>query len=152
MRLALIGFACGAAAFLLFHQGAILLAHHHFWLPEAIGLPRALRPPGGGYALRPVPPFGVPQLLSTAFWCGVWGVLLMALLSRFRPPVLLAGFLFGAVVTVLVGFTLVAWLRGSPLWAGGNAMTWIRVAFFNGVWGWGAALLMLPFLRRRHRR
>src|SRR3712207_7761095 len=47
---------------------------------------------------------------------------------------------FGAIVLTVVGFTLVATLKGLPTFAGGNKQVWWRVGLLNGVWGWGAAL------------
>lgn len=145
----LLGFLCGAVSVLLFHQGTLLLLHHQFPLIKALtGAADAFRPATAGYSLRPVPPFGVPQVLNLAFWGGVWGIVLAALIRWARMPDLLTGFVLGAMVCTLVGFTLVAGLRGAPMWAGGNTVVWWRAAILNGAWGWGAALLMRPFIRR----
>ena len=55
--------------------------------------------------------------------------------------------MIGALVLTLVGFTLVAALKGLPQFAGGSRQVWLRVALFNGAWGWGAALLLRPLRR-----
>ncbi|HYI82482.1 MAG TPA: hypothetical protein VEX11_04630, partial [Acetobacteraceae bacterium] len=99
------------------------------------------------YRMASVPPFGVPQVISSAFWGGVWGVILAVLLRRLRLPDLLFGFLFGALVLALVGFTLVATLKGLPTFGGGNKQIWWRVGLLNGAWGWGTALMLRPFRR-----
>jgi hypothetical protein len=144
-KVLLVGFACGALAVIVFHQGTVFLLHHQFPLLKALGVPDAFRPAGAGYSFRAVAPFGVPAVLSAAFWGGIWGIILAGLIRWARLPDLLGGFLLGAVVCTLVGFTLVAGMRGAPMWAGGNTTTWMRVMLINGAWGWGAAFLMRPF-------
>jgi hypothetical protein len=137
-RFLALGFAAGFVSVLVFHQGAI-------WLLHAAGL--LTNPP---FPLRAVPPFGVPQVYSLAFWGGVWGVAVAAILWM-RPdwnpaPV---GLLVGAIGCVLVGFTVVAALRGQPLMGGWDPNRWWRSTLINGVWGLGTGLLLLPFRRRR---
>jgi hypothetical protein len=134
-RTILLGSAAGFLAVLVFHQGAAVLLHLLTTKAQiGMGVFGQMRFP---YSTAPVPPFGVPQVLSSAFWGGVWGVALAAVLRRFRPPDLL-----------LVGFTLVATLKGLPTFAGGNRQVWWRAGLLNGVWGWGTALLLRPFRRR----
>ena len=60
---------------------------------------------GFPYSTAPVPPFGVPQVLSWSFWGGVWGVGAGGAPARPRLPDLLFGFVFGALVLTVVGFT-----------------------------------------------
>jgi len=134
----LLGFAAGFIAVLVFHQGMIWLLHAAGLLPN---------PP---FPLRPVPPLGVPQVYSSAFWGGVWGVAIAAIL-RARPgwnPVLV-GLLVGAIGCVLVAFTVVPALRGQPLMGGWDVNRWWRSIVINGAYGLGTGLLLLPF-RRRH--
>lgn len=144
-RTILQGFAAGFLAVLVFHQGTAVLLH---LLTAKAGIAVGVfgRVPFP-YSMAPVPPFGVPAVLSAAFWGGVWGVALAALLRGLRLPDLLFGFLFGALALTLVAFTLVASLKGLPPFAGGNRRIWWRALLYNGAWGWGAALL-LRFLRR----
>ena len=122
----LIGFVAGALGVLIFHQGLIEL----LYLGGGWG-----RPP---YNLEPVPPLGVPAVLSAAFWGGLWGVVLVAAFGRRRGPGFwLIGLLFGAVLPTAVAFLVVGPLKGLPLRPGllpfGLAV--------NGAWGFGAALL-----------
>ena len=63
------GFLAGFAATLVFHQGLLEL----YYLAGVVSHP--------AWGIRLVPPFGVPQMISLAFWGGVWGVVL-ALLTR----------------------------------------------------------------------
>jgi hypothetical protein len=144
-RTILHGFIAGFLAVLVFHQGAALLLHL-LTVKAGVGaglIGRVSFP----YGMAPVPPFGVPQVISWAFWGGVWGVALALLLRRPRLPDLLFGFVFGALVLTLVGFTLVAALKGLPAFAGGNKQVWWRVGLLNGAWGWGTALILRLFRR-----
>ena len=144
-RTILLGFVAGFIAVLVFHQGTAVLLH---LLTTKAGVATGVfgRVPFP-YNTAPVPPFGVPAVLSWAFWGGAWGVALAALLRGLRLPGLLFGFVFGALVLTLVGFRVAASLKGLPAFAGGNRQAWWRVALLNGVWGWGAALLLRPLRR-----
>lgn len=143
-----LGFAAGFLSVLVFHQGTAWLLHMAGLLQNA------------PFSMQPVPPLGVPRVLSAAFWGGVWGVVLAAILAA-RPalPALLTGFLVGAVGATLVAWTLVAALRGQPLFAGCRPFLgdcdldrlW-RGPLLNGAFGWGAALLLVAMGMRRHAR
>ena len=134
------GFVAGFLAVLLFHQAALLVLHLAGIVP---GLP---------WNLTSVPPFGVPAVLSAAFWGGLWGVVFALLTPHFGQGglFLVAGLLFGAVAPTLVVWFMVAPLKGQPLAA---AFTWPRIIIgpvVNGAWGFGTALLLtlLPAHRR----
>src|SRR5258706_1823035 len=60
------GFVFGALAVLIFHQGAFALLHSIGFTPRS------------PYSMQSTAPWSVPQIWSTTFWCGVWGVLLAA--------------------------------------------------------------------------
>jgi hypothetical protein len=144
-RRLLFGFLAGFLAILVFHQGTAFLPHHiGNGIPASLALFGRV---GAPFNQVPVPPFGVPTLLSQAFWGGVWGVVLVLLLDRLRPRALLFGFVFGALALTLVAFTLVATLKGLPVFAGGDRQVWARAGLLNGAWGWGTALLLLWPLR-----
>jgi len=68
------------------------------------------------------------------------------LLGRLRPPALLLGTVFGALVLTSVAVTLVPYLKGLPGWNG--AIPW-RGLLYNGAWGWGVALMLLKPLNLR---
>jgi hypothetical protein len=144
-KVLLLGFICGALAVLVFHQGTQYVLFHQFPLIKLLPfVPDAFRPATAGFSLRPVAPYYVPEVLSMAFWGGLGGIVLAALIRWGRMPDLLTGFVLGAVV----GFTLVAQYRGLPMWAGGNTLSWARAALLNGAFGWGTAFLMRPFSLR----
>ena len=134
------GFVSGALAVLIFHQGVYALLHAMQVLP---------RP---AYGMAPTEPFGVPQLWSTVFWGGVWGVLLAAALGRMvGGKLLVAALIFGAVLPTLVAWFVVAPLKGQPMAAGFvPARMWIGPVI-NGAWGLGTAIFLMlirPLFRR----
>jgi len=140
------GFICGAFAVIAFHQTTLLLLHYHAAkLPILLDiLGRAAAP----YNFAPVSPFGVPMIASQAFWGGLWGILLAFLVRHAPFDDLPFGFIFGALALTGTAFTLVASLKGVPLYASGNTQTWLRVGLLNGAWGWGTVLLLRPFAVR----
>jgi len=136
-RTVMLGFAAGVLSVLVVLQGAL-------WLLNVTGLV-PLRP----YSLQPIPPFGVPQFANQAFWGGLWGIVLAAILRRApRLPDLLFGFAFGAVaLNIVVWFVLPA-IKGTPYFGGGDPKRLATAVFLNGSFGWGAALI-LRWLRNR---
>jgi hypothetical protein len=133
----ILAFVAGFLAVLLFHQPMLGLLH-------ASGLTAA-----SPYVIRPVPPFGVPLVLSSAFWGGVWGIVFAVTERQFPRGVAywVAAILFGAVVLTLVAWFLVAPLKGTPVAAGFNPASMAVGPLVNGAWGLGTALLFLLFRR-----
>jgi hypothetical protein len=133
-----LGFVAGALAVLTFHQITI-------WLLTAAG---AIS--GNPYSVRPVGPLGVPQFLNAAFWGGLWGCAFALLADRFPRawPLWLAGFVFGAIGPTLVGWFVVAPLRGNPVAQGFNPARMWASPVINGMWGLGAGVFY-DLLRHR---
>jgi hypothetical protein len=125
-------FVAGLAGVLVFHQIALALL---WWAGVAP------RPP---YNFAPVPPLGVPAVLSGAFWGGVWAVVLRPALAPFRgtPAYWAAWLAAGAVLLTLVGLFLVAPLKGQPVGGGWHASAFLVGAVVNGAWGLGTAALL----------
>jgi hypothetical protein len=71
-------------ATLIFHQIGLLLLHFAGMTPN---MP---------YDTRPTPPFGVPRVISLAFWGGLWGIVFV-LAERYiaRSP---GGYWIGAII------------------------------------------------------
>jgi hypothetical protein len=128
----LAGFAAGFLAVLFFHQVASAIL-------AMLGL--AANAP---YSMRPVPPFGVPQVISLAFWGGVWGVVLAFVLPWLprRLPGWARSALFGALAPVLVGWFVVAPLKGLPVAQGGDPRAMLRSLFVNAAWGLGTFVFL----------
>lgn len=126
-------FVSGFLATLIFHQGLFAL----FYLAGMV--------PVAPFNMTPVPPFGIPAVVSLAFFGGLWGIVLWALLGR------LAGvrFWLGHVIVGAIGPTAVAMLVVFPLKdLEASAQTWVGGLLLNGFWGLGVAIFMY-FLQRK---
>lgn len=120
-------FAAGFIATLVFHQGVIGL----FWLANMI--------PNAPWNLSPVPPFGVPQVISLAFFGGLWGVPVWWLIRRWHGVRRwLSALLVGAIGPTAVAMLVVFPLKGLDV----GATTIIGGLIVNGAWGIGVACLM----------
>lgn len=107
VRRILLGFIAGFLAVLTLHQSVIWLGGYTGLLP---GGPR-------GWSVTPVPPFGIYQIFSLAFWGGVWGIplaLLSARLGRRLWAAIAIVLIFGAATT-LVGWYVVGPLKGRAI-------------------------------------
>ena len=126
-RLAL-AFLAGALGVLIFHQGFIAILH----LAGVI--------PNGAWPMHPTAPLQVPQVLSLAFWGGLWGILLIQAMERLPgADHLWLSFLFGGIFPPLIGMLVVAPLKGNSV----DWTDWHRLMLsfaINGVWGLGTAL------------
>jgi len=135
-----IGFASGALSVLIFQMGVGAILHGFGLTPNA------------PYSMAPTSPFGVPQSLSGAFWGGLWGILLFAILrqaeSEFRYW--LTAILFGAFAVGGVLLFVVLPLKGRPFAAGWNPNTIGLILCLHAVFGFGAAVFIRLFgtLRR----
>ena len=135
---ALKSFAAGFLSTLIFHQGVFAL----FYLMGAV--PRA------PYAMDPVPPLGIPSVLSLAFWGGVWGLVVWRLIADSSKGLYwIKAILIGAIGPSAVALLLVFPLKGMPIAGGGDPKIIIGALVLNGAWGFGVALLMRWFKPRK---
>ena len=138
MKKWLLAFLAGFVATLVFHQGALWLLH------------RAGMTPRAPFAMKAVPPFNVPSVISLAFWGGVWGIIMIAAIGKARAFYLVAT-VFGAVLPTLVAAFVIAPLRHQPL--SGNPGKLLAIGLIiNGAWGLGTALLYRLFMGGGRRR
>jgi hypothetical protein len=133
-KLLAFGFIAGALSTLIFHQS--------FWyVLNVVGLIPWERP---AWPLDPIPPLGVPAMISKAFWGGLWGAGLAPLLLRLRGSSYWLGWvLVGAVALPLVAFFVVPPLKGQPI-----PVLWPRMlasVLVNSVWGFGTGLFLKWF-------
>ena len=133
----LLAFVAGFASTLVFHQGLLFLLH------------RAGASPRPAYATTPTWPLGVPQVISLAFWGGLWGAALVLPLTRWEGSWAwwAAWIVAGAIGPTLVALLLVLPLKGGRVAAGGDPKLIAGALLLNGMWGLGTALV-LRLLRR----
>lgn len=131
-----VAFAAGFLAVVVFHQTAVLVLNQFGLLPGNFT----------PWSLEPVPPIGVPTLVSKAFWGGLWAMLFALVLSGTRgASYWTAWILLGAIALPLVAIFVVPPLKGKPM--PDFAATMPVYALINAVWGFGAALFLRVFGR-----
>ena len=124
-------FFAGFLSTLVFHQGVLTL----FWLSGAF--PRA------PFDMSPVPPIGVPAVMSLAFWGGVWSIAIWPLLRAAAGSAYwLRALLIGAVGPSAVALFVVFPLKGMGVAGGWDPKIIVGALILNGAWGLGVALLM----------
>ena len=127
-------FISGFLATLIFHQGLFGL----FYLAGVV--------PGGPFNLSPVPPLGVPAVVSLAFFGGLWGILLWALLGRLKAPAFWGlMIILGAIGPTAVAMLVVFPLKGMEV----SAQSWVGGLILNGFWGVGVAVFLTLLGARR---
>jgi hypothetical protein len=132
IRRMLFGFMAGFFATLVFHQATVY------------GLWQIHIAPFGAFNMHPTKPFGVPAVLSLAFWGGVWGIL-FAFIHRAFPAgkgYWLTSFLFGAIAPSLVALMVVMPMKGMPMGGGWHPPLLLTALLVNGAWGIGTALIL----------
>ena len=140
----LFGFTAGFLATLTFIQLSL-------WALWSAGIA-----PFGPFTMVATKPFGVPAVVSSAFWGGIWGIL-FALVERRFPAhggYWVVAFLFGAVLLSLFLLLVVLPLKGSPVGGGWQPPLLLTVFIANGAWGIGTGLFLRGmagwFSRRCH--
>lgn len=104
MRRIVLAFLAGALAVLAVHQPMLAALH-------ALGI---LSWPA--YSLAPTRPFGVPAVLSQAFFAGLWAVVLVPLAARSPTPrgYYARALVLGALAPTAVGIALTLLGHGYP--------------------------------------
>lgn len=125
------GFVAGALSTLLFHQGLV-------WLLGQAGLVSL-----AAWSWAPTRPFGVPAVLSLAFWGGLWGIAWAWLAGRLKGGGGLGlAFLFGAILPSLVAAAVVVPMKGGDPKIFLQPALLLGVLLINGVWGVGTEILL----------
>jgi hypothetical protein len=132
LRLSTLGFIAAAVAVLVAHQVVALILY------ATLG---GANPP---YSLRPIPPLGVPAILNSMFWGGLWGIGFAFVLQYLpaRWPVWLAGLVLGLGGPWLLGNGIILPLiRGTPILFGLNPANMWRGMLIHGAFGIGWAYI-----------
>jgi hypothetical protein len=136
-RRVLLEWVAGFCGTIFFHQPALWLLHHAGMTPRS------------PYSMTPVPPFGVPAVISLAFWGGVWGIIMISAIARIKSDALwyLVAIVFGAVLPTLVAGLIVAPLKHLSVPHSGSML--VLGLIVNGAWGLGTALFFRFFARSK---
>jgi hypothetical protein len=127
-------FVAGFIATLTFHQGLL----HAFYLSGKF--------PSPAWNMAPVGVFHVPSVISLAFWGGVWGIALWAMIKKQSDTKQwLLALSLGAVLPSVVALLVVFPLKGMAFAANWDPKMWGGAFLLNGVWGLGVYLLMKVF-------
>lgn len=120
-------FVAGFIATLVFHQGLFAVFHAAHMVPVP------------AFNLNPVPPFGVPAVISLAFFGGLWGPPVAWLIRNDAGAIYwLKAFVLGAIGPTLVAMLLVFPLKGLTV----NPKVIVGALLLNGAWGIGVGLFM----------
>lgn len=131
-------FSAGFVSTLVFHQGLLALLHS------------AGRTTYQPYNMAPTGPLHVPQVLSLAFWGGVWGIVLWLVIRRLRgASYWFTAIVLGAIAPTAVALLVVFPLKGQSLASSLNPTMIVGGLLLNGAWGLGVALLMRVLARGR---
>jgi hypothetical protein len=128
----LFSFIAGFFATLIFHQLTLALL---WWAGLA---------PFGPFSFAATRPFGVPAVISLAFWGGVWGIVFGWVENIFPAGAgyWVTSFLFGAIFPTLVALLVVLPLKGQPAGGGWHAALLLTAFLINGGWGIGTAIFL----------
>lgn len=137
MKRVLLGFVAGFLGTIIVHQIALeLLFLGHL-------------APNPAWSTKPVPPFGVPSVISLSFWGGVWGIILVAIIAGRRgAPYWVTAILFGAIAPTLVAWFVIAPLKHQPMASGFKPARMMIGPIVNAAWGLGTALFYRLFSRK----
>ena len=125
------GFIAGFLATLLFQQLT-------WWVLWCVGLA-----PFNAFSIT-VNSFGVPEVVSHAFWGGIWGILFSIFHRKFPAGngYWVTAFLFGAILPSAIGLMVVLPLKGSPMGGGCHLPRLLTALLANGAWGIGTGLIL----------
>jgi hypothetical protein len=100
----LLGFIAAAIAVLTVHQLIVYLLAANKILPAS----------SVAWSMRPVPPYGIPQLVNGMFWGGLWGALFAVVWPKLPGGAMwLRGLVFGWLVALFSNWMLVPFIKGA---------------------------------------
>ena len=124
-------FVAGFVSTLVFHQGLLAFLYN------------SGRTPREPYVMSGVPPFGVPAVISLAFFGGLWGIVLWAVIRKLRGvSYFVNALVIGAIAPSMVALFIVFPLKGLGVAGGWDPQIIVGALMLNGAWGLGVALIM----------
>lgn len=129
-------FIAGFLSVLIFHQVVIQIFHLMGALPH------------GAWSMAATPPFGVPQVISAAFWGGAWGVVIAWWIRNSSGTAWwVRATVLGSLAPTAVALFVVFPLKGLGFAAGWDPKFIVGALIVNAAWGFGLALLMRTLKR-----
>jgi hypothetical protein len=134
----IIGFFAGALAVLFFHQTLIAIYAYNGIIPA--------KP----WNNAPTGPFGVPTIINSMFWGGVWGIVYAAIMHKFpaKFPIWLKGLVFALLLPLMFAWFVLPFIKNTPLMSGGKPIRMLISASISGAFGIGTAWIMC-FIKSR---
>ena len=124
-------FIAGFVSTLVFHQSVLWLLYTSGFSPRA------------PWNMTPVPPLHAPAVISLAFWGGLWGVVLWALIGGSGGSAYwIKALVIGALGPSLVALFVVMPMKGLGAAGGWDPKIIVGALLLNGAWGIGTALLI----------
>ena len=126
----LIGFLAAAIAVVVAHQVIVFILNQAgIW-------------PAKPWSMAPTGPYQIPTIVNSIFWGGLWGVV-YAIVHPYLPgnETWLKGLIFGLLIAVLSNFTLLALVKGQPLFMGMDGKKIAVVVTILAGFGTATALL-----------
>ena len=124
-------FIAGFVSTMAFHQGMLTLLHRLGVSPKA------------AFNMAPVPPLGIPSVISLAFWGGLWGIVLWLLIRNQNGFAFLGwAIVLGAVLPSIVALFEMLRSKGWPKNGGYDSRSIGGALLLNGAWGLGTAWLL----------
>lgn len=118
------GFIFGFLSTLIFHQCSLWLLS----TASGAGIPT--------WDFSPVPPYGVPKVISLSFFGGLWGIPIVYMLSKLSSfKFWLASIITGAIFPTAVAMLVVFPMKGLAV----TPQIIVVGLFVNGMWGLGVA-------------
>lgn len=135
-----IGFLAAALAVVTVHQGLVYL------------FARAGLSPATPWSTKPVGLLGVPTIVNSMFWGGLWGFA-YALLRDYLPSEVtwVRGLVFGLMIAVAGNFVLVPLIKGNPLFLSFDVKRMLVVLTILSGFGIATALFYEALAALTHR-
>ena len=136
IRRGIAGFPAGFAATLIWHQLTLMLLWALAIAPKA------------PFDMTGTHPYGVPAVLSLAFWGGLWGIALALILHRLPRGRASWAWVaaLGAVLPTVIALVVVVPIKGGNIGAGWSPAIWLTGLLVNAAWGLGTALFVPPLV------
>lgn len=124
-------FIAGFVGTVVFHQGVLGLLYLAGVSPRA------------PFPMAPTEPLGLPQVVSLAFWGGIWAIALMPLLRRWTGSAWIRAWVAaGALAPSAVALFVVFPLKGLGVAGGWDPKIIVGALLLNAAWGLGTALTL----------